>query len=278
MVEANHPELSIAQQCVILGISRSSYYHQPKEVPEDPDLAILEAILEVLKEMPFYGYRRIARELYYLNVTRKQVRRIMKKAGLRAIYPGLQLSKPAKGSKKYPYLLRGINIWLPNQVWASDITYIKLSGGYVYLVTIIDLYSRKVLSWRVSNTMDAQFCVAALEEAIAHYGVPSIFNTDQGSQFTSDAFISVLEEHGIQISMDSVNRALDNIVVERFWRSLKYEDIYLKDYRTMVELKAGIDRYIRFYNSERFHQSLEYETPDTIYESKFLARELKNVA
>jgi putative transposase len=278
MVEKDHPGLSIAQQCVILGISRSSYYYQPKEVPKDPDLAILEAILEVLKELPFYGYRRIARELYYLNVTRKQIRRIMKKTGLRAIYPGLQLLKPAKGSKKYPYLLRGINIWLPNQVWASDITYIKLSGGYVYLVTIIDLYSRKVLSWRVSNTMDAQFCVAALEEAIAHYGVPSIFNTDQGSQFTSDAFISVLEEHGIRISMDSVNRALDNIFVERFWRSLKYEDIYLKDYRTMLELKAVIDRYIRFYNSERFHQSLGYETPDTIYESKFLARELKNVA
>jgi len=278
MVEKDHPELSIAQQCVILGISRSSYYYQPKEVPEDPDLAILEAILEVLKEMPFYGYRRIARELYYLAVTRKQVRRIMKKAGLRAIYPGLQLSKPAKGSKKYPYLLRGINIWLPNQAWASDITYIKLTGGYVYLVTIIDLYSRKVLSWRVSNTMDAQFCVAALEEAIAHYGVPSIFNTDQGSQFTSDAFISVLEEHGIRISMDSVNRALDNIFVERFWRSLKYEDIYLKDYRTMLELKTGIDRYIRFYNSKRFHQSLEYETPDVIYESRFPVRELKNVA
>jgi putative transposase len=278
MVEANHPELSIAQQCEILGISRSSYYYQPKEVPEDPDLVILEAILAVLKELPFYGYRRIARGLYYLGVTRKQVRRIMKKAGLRAIYPGLQLSKPAKGSKKYPYLLRGLNIWLPNQVWASDITYIKLSGGYVYLVTIIDLYSRKVLSWRVSNTMDAQFCVAALEEAIAHYGIPSIFNTDQGSQFTSDAFISVLEEHGIQISMDSVNRALDNIFVERFWRSLKYEDIYLKDYRTMLELRVGIDRYIKFYNSERFHQSLEYETPDIIYESKFLAKEFENVA
>lgn len=278
MVEADHPELSIAQQCGILGISRSSYYYQPKEAPGDPDLVILEAILEVLKEKPFYGYRRIARELSYLDVTRKQIRRIMKKADLRAIYPGLQLSKPAKGSKKYPYLLRGLNIWLPNQAWASDITYIKLSGGSVYLVAIIDLYSRKVLSWRVSNTMDAQFCVAALEEAIAHYGIPSIFNTDQGSQFTSDDFISVLEEHGIQISMDSVNRALDNIFVERFWRSLKYEDIYLKDYRTMLELRAGIDRYIRFYNSERFHQSLEYETPDIIYGSKFLARKLENVA
>jgi len=151
MVEADHPELSIAQQCAILGISRSTYYYQPKEAPEDPDLVILEAILEVLKEKPFYGYRRMAKELAYLHATRKQIRRIMKKAGLRAIYPGLQLSKPAKGSKKYPYLLRGMNIWLPNQVWATDITYIKLSGGYVYLVAIIDLYSRKILSWQVSH-------------------------------------------------------------------------------------------------------------------------------
>ncbi len=278
MVEAKHQELSIGQQCEILGISRSSYYYQPKEMLEDPDFAILVVILEVLKEKPFYGYRKIAREIAYMGVTRKQVRRIMRKAGLRAIYPGLQLSKPAKGSKKYPYLLRGKTIWLPNQVWASDITYIKLSGGHVYLVTIIDLYSRKILSWRVSNTMDAQFCVSALEEAIAHYGVPGIFNTDQGSQFTSDAFVSVLEEHGIQISMDGVNRALDNIFVERFWRSLKYEDIYLKDYQTMTELKAGLARYIRFYNSERFHQALEYETPDTIYESRFSVRELKKAA
>jgi len=230
MVEADHPELSIAQQCTILGISRSSYYYKPKEVPEDPDLAILEAILEVLKERPFYGYRRIARELACLDVTEKQIRRIMKKAGLRAIYPGLQLSKSSKGSRKYPYLLRGMNIWLPNQVWASDITYIRLSGGYVYLVTIIDLYSRKVLSWRVSNTMDAQFCMSALEEAIARYGVPGIFNTDQGSQFTSDAFVSVLESQGIQISMDGVN------------------------------------------------QSLEYETPDVIYGSKFQEKELKTAA
>ena len=278
MVEADHPELSIAQQCAILGIRRSSYYYQPKEVSEDPDLAVLEAILEVLKEKPFYGYRRMARELDYLSVTRKHVRRIMKKAGLRAIYPGLQLSKPAKGSKKYPYLLKGMNIWLPNQVWASDITYLKLSGGYVYLVTIIDLYSRKVLSWRVSNTMDAQFCVSALEEAIATYGVPGIFNTDQGSQFTSDVFVLVLEGQGIRISMDGVNRALDNIFVERFWRSLKYEDIYLKDYRTMPELKEGLGRYMKFYNSERFHQSLEYETPDTIYWSRFPVRELKEIA
>lgn len=197
----------------------------------------------------------------------------MKKAGLRAIYPGKRTSIPARGHARYPYLLRGKAIWLPNQVWATDITYIKLKGGYVYLAAIIDLYSRKVLSWRVSNTMDAEFCVAALEEAIATWGVPAIFNTDQGSQFTSEAFVSVLESHGIRISMDGRKRALDNIFVERFWRSLKYEDIYLKDYQTMEELKQGVKRYFRFYNSERFHQSLDYKTPDKVYSSCFKEQE-----
>ena len=232
-------------------------------MPENPDVVILV-------EKPFYGYREIARETDSRGVTR-----IMKKAGLRAIYPGKQLSKPSKGFKKYPYLLHGKTIWLPNQVWTSDITYLRLSGGYVYLVTIIDLYSRKILSWSISNTMDVQFCVAVLEEAIARYGVPDIFNTDQGSQFTSDAFLAILEAHGIQISMDSVNRALDNIIVERFWRSLKYEDLYIKDYRTLAELKLGVSRSIRFYNTEQFHQSLEYETSDSIYASRFPVGELK---
>jgi putative transposase len=202
----------------------------------------------------------------------------MKKAGLRAIYAGKRTSVPIKWHQKYPYLLRGKAIWLPNQVWATDITYIKLSGGYVYLVAIIDLFSRKVLSWRVSNTLDAEFCVAALEEAIAGYGIPAIFNTDQGCQFTSEAFTGTLERYGIRISMDGVNRALDNIFVERFWRSLKYEDIYLNDYRTLVELKTGLARYFRFYNSERFHESLGYETPDTIYASKFVEQGLEAAA
>lgn len=193
----------------------------------------------------------------------------MKKAGLRALYAGKKTSLPAKGHARYPYLLKGKDIWLPNQVWATDITYIRLKGGNVYLVAIIDLYSRKVLSWRISNTMDAEFCVAALEEAIEVWGTPAIFNTDQGSQFTSDAFVDVLESHSIRISMDGRNRALDNIFVERFWRSLKYEDIYLKDYQTMDELKQGIKRYFDFYNSERFHQSLDYETPDAVYSSCF---------
>lgn len=202
----------------------------------------------------------------------------MKKAGLRAIYAGKRTSVPIKWHQKYPYLLRGKAIWLPNQVWATDITYIKLSGGYVYLVAIIDLFSRKVLSWRVSNTLDAEFCVAALEEAIAGYGIPAIFNTDQGCQFTSEAFTGTLERYGIRISMDGVNRALDNIFVERFWRSLKYEDIYLNDYRTLVELKAGLVRYFRFYNSERFHESLGYETPNTIYAGKFVEQRLEVAA
>ena len=188
---------------------------------------------------------------------------------MRAIYAGKRTSIPGKGHKKYPYLLRGKAIWLPNQVWATDITYIRLSGGYVYLVAIIDLYSRKVLAWRISNTMDAEFCVSALEEAIAIWGVPAIFNTDQGSQFTSDAFVEALESKGIRISMDGKNRALDNIFVERFWRTLKYEDIYLKDYETMSELKLGLRRYFEFYNSERFHAALDYATPNEIYASRF---------
>jgi len=237
---------------------------------DEREIAILKAIMEELRVRPFYGYRKIWRSQQDIGVTLKQVRRIMKRAGLRAIYPGKRTTVPAKEHKKYPYLLRGKKIWLPNQVWATDITYIRLSGGHVYLVAIIDLYSRKVLSWRLSNTLDAEFCVSALKEAIAVWGTPAIFNTDQGSQFTSDAFVNVLEKHGIQISMDGKNRAIDNIFVERFWRTLKYEDIYLNDYQNMANLKAGLKRYFEFYNSERYHQSLEYKTPDEMYASKFM--------
>jgi putative transposase len=211
----------------------------------------------------------VTHELKEFEVTRKQVRRIMRRAGLQAIYPGKHTSVPAKYHKKYPYLLRGKKIWLPNQVWATDITYIKLSGGHAYLAAIIDLFSRRILAWKISNTLDAEFCITALEEAIEAYGVPSIFNTDQGCQFTSDAFIAVLETHKSLISMDGVIRALDNIFIERFWRTLKYEDIYLNDYQTMIELKAGIKRYMLFYNSERFHAAHGYLTPNEVYESKF---------
>jgi len=252
-----------------MGISRSAYYYSPDLERDEKELAVLSAILDELKEHPFYGYRKVAIALQDLDVTRKQVRRIMRKFGLRALFPGKNLSKPAKLHKKYPYLLRDKLIWLPNQVWATDITYIRLKGGYVYLTAIIDLFSRKVLSWRISNTMDTEFCISALEEAIGQYGVPAIFNTDQGSQFTSDKFVTVLEQYGIRISMDGVGRALDNIYIERLWRSVKYEEIYLKEYQSMEDLKLSLKRYFNFYNTERFHQSLEYATPDEIYYEAF---------
>lgn len=262
-------ELSVKKQCKLLGISRTAHYYTPKRAREDQDVMDLQLILEVLQEIPFYGYRKISRKLKPHNplMTRKRVRRIMRRFGLQAIYAKRNLSKANKAHKKYPYLLRGKVIRHPNQVWASDLTYLSLPGGHVYLVAILDLYSRKVLSWRLSNTLDAEFCAEALEEAIELYGEPAIFNTDQGSQFTSDRFIGVLEKHEIEISMDGKGRALDNIYVERLWRSLKYEDIYIKSYESMIELKEGIKKYFNFYNTERFHQSLGYLTPEVMYES-----------
>ena len=262
-------ELSIKKQCELLGISRSSYYYEPAAAAGSQEIKLLKAIIEELRIHPFYGYRKIAEALKYMEVTRKQVRHIMARAGLKAIYPEKRLSIACKEHEKYPYLLREMKIWLPNQVWATDITYIKLSGGNVYLVAIMDIWSRKVLSWSLSNTLDAEFCVSALDDAIESYGIPAIFNTDQGSQFTSDAFTGVLKQHGIRHSMDGKGRALDNIYVERLWRSLKYEDIYLNDYHSMEELKSGVKKYFNFYNTGRFHQSLEYSTPDEIYYSAF---------
>ena len=262
-------KLTIKNQCELLGISRSSYYYNPVPAVDEKEIKILIAIKEELKLHPFYGYRKIALALNNMNVTRKQIRLIMQKAGLRAIYPGKRLSIPVKWHEKYPYLLRDKAIWLPNQVWATDITYLKLSGCHVYLVAIIDLFSRKILSWKLSNTLDTEFCISALEEAIMIYGEPAIFNTDQGSQFTSEAFTGKLENHKIQISMDGKGRALDNIFIERLWRSLKYEEIYLNEYRSMENLKIALKEYFNFYNTERFHQSLEYATPGEIYYSVF---------
>ena len=261
--------LKIKEQCDLLGIHRSLFYYKERDKLRTEEILILKAILEELEIHPFYGYRKIAMALKDMGVTIKQVRRIMRKSGLRAIYPKKNFSKSSKKHKKYDYLLRNMKIWLPNQVWATDITYIKLRGGYVYLIAIIDVYSRKVLTWRLSNTLDTEFCISALEEAISLYGVPYIFNTDQGSQFTSAKFISILEKNGIQISMDSVGRALDNVYVERLWRSVKYEEIYINDYASMGDLKSSLKRYFSFYNSARFHQSLEYSTPDEIYYKAF---------
>ena len=262
-------KLTIKNQCELLGISRSAYYYKPEPSIDEDEIKILKAIIEELKLRPFYGYRKIAIALSDMGVTRKQIRLVMQKAGLRAIYPGKRLSEPNKQHEKYPYLLRGKEIWFPNQVWATDITYIKLNGSHVYLVAIIDLFSRKTLSWKLSNTIDAEFCIAALDEAIMTYGIPAIFNSDQGSQFTSKEFTDKLKSYKIRISMDGKGRALDNIFIERLWRSLKYEEIYLNEYRSMEDLKIALKKYFNFYNAERFHQSLEYDTPDEIYNSVF---------
>jgi putative transposase len=230
---------------------------------------VLKHIREVLEDIPFYGYRKVAREIQArrIPVTEKQVRRIMTKAGLRAIFPGRNLSKARQEHIKYPYLLSGKVIRYPNQVWSTDLTYIKLPTGHVYLMAIIDLYSRKVLDWVLTNTLDAPIFANCLRETIERYGAPAIFNTDQGCQFTSDCWTSVLHEYGIAISMDGKNRALDNIYIERLWRSLKYEDIYIRQYESVRELREGIARYFRFYNTKRFHQSLDYQTPEEVYES-----------
>lgn len=280
MIEPEHPTLSISRQCALLEISRATYYYEQREGRLEADLEDLKLVLAVLRDIPFYGYRKISCALHpeHPHLTRKRVRRIMRRFGLRALYARRSLSKPRKEHKKHPYLLRGKVIRHPNQVWVSDLTYLRLPGGFVYLVAIIDLFSRKVLSWRLSNSMDPAFCVAALEEAIERYGEPAIFNTDQGSQFTSDAFLGVLRRHAIEISMDGKGRALDNVYIERLWRSLKYEDIYLKSYETVVQLAAGVERYFQFYNSERFHQSLDYQTPDEMYQSFIPENQLPLVA
>lgn len=254
-------------------ISRSWYYYQSvdRTIPDNVELEKIGLIREEFCKHPFYGYRKISVALAEHGMTEKMTRRLMKKIGLQAIFPGKKTSTPNQSHQKYPYLLKGKEIIGPNHVWATDITYIKQNGANVYLAAVVDLFSRKVLSWRLSNTMEANFCVDVLEEALRIYGVPAIFNTDQGSQFTSDSFIDVLKSNGIRISMDGKGRALDNIYVERLWRSLKYEEIYLHSYPSMIDLKEGINSYFRFFNTERFHQSLEYATPDEIYFGAFAA-------
>ncbi len=268
MVFLKKEQLPITKQCELLGKSRSWYYYQnyrnPKKVEKDVQDKAL--ILDVYKDYPFYGYRKITLELNdrSIIITRKRVRRLMKELCLYAIYPGPNLSKRNKEHEIYPYLLKDIEITRPNQVWETDITYIPFEFGKLYLVAIIDVYSRKILSWNLSNTMDVDFCTEALFEAIEKYGYPEIFNSDQGSQFTSPRFLKHLKKK-TQISMDSKGRALDNVFIERFWRSIKYEDIYLKSYRTIPELRTGIDNYMKFYNEKRFHESLDYKRPDEVY-------------
>jgi putative transposase len=257
-----HRALSIRRQCRLLGLARSGVYRRPAPADAD-DLALMRRIDELFTAWPFLGSRRLARMLGEDGpaVNRKRVQRLMRRMGIAALGPKPRTSKPAPGHKIFPYLLRGMSIERPNQVWAADITYIPIGRGHLYLVAVMDWASRAVLAWRLSNTMDVSFCVSALEEALARFGTPEIFNTDQGSQFTSLAFTGALERAGIRISMDGRGRWMDNVFIERLWRSLKHEDIYLKGYADGREARAGIGSWIAFYNGRRPHQALANRTP-----------------
>jgi putative transposase len=259
--------LALARQCELAGVARSTAYAPRREGPDPEELALLALVDAEYTRHPFYGSRKMVIYLEQTGhrVNRKRVQRLMRVLGLAGMAPGPDTSCPHPQHKVYPYLLRGMEIDRPNHVWGTDITYVRLARGFVYLVAVIDWYSRKVLAWRVSNTLDSGFCVDCLGQALRAYGNPEIFNSDQGSQFTSEAFTGVLKGHGIAISMDGRGRALDNIFVERLWRSVKYEDVYLKGYAGVPELLLGLTDYFEFYNSERPHQSLGYLTPDAVY-------------
>lgn len=270
--------VSVRRQCELLSLNRSSFYYEPEPInPEDQ--AVMNQIDEIYTKCPFYGARKISRELKRLGffVGRKRTGRLMRLMGLEAVFPKRNTSKPHPGHPVYPYLLRGITINRTNQVWSMDITYIRLKQGFVYLAAVIDWKSRYVLSWKISNTLTTDFCVEALKEALT-YGTPEIFNTDQGCQFTSEEFVKVLKDRKIQISMDGRGRALDNIFVERLWRSVKYENVYLKGYETIPDAEVGLREYFDFYNLQRHHQSLAYKTPWLVYSGLEVAQNPNPVA
>ena len=273
MTHRGHPRLSLVRQCALLGICRSSLYYQPAAASAQ-DLELMALMDRQYLKTPFYGSRRMTVWLriqgHQVNtrkavLSRKRVRRLMQLMDLEAIYRRPNTSKPAPGHKVYPYLLRGLEINRINQVWATDITYIPMARGFLYLVAIMDWHSRYVLAWRLSNTLDVDFGVEALEEALRQ-GKPEIFNTDQGSQFTSEAFTGRLLAQGIQVSMDGKGRCMDNVFVERLWRSIKYEEVYLKAYQNGSEARRGIGAYLAFYNQERPHQALGYQTPGQVFQ------------
>jgi putative transposase len=273
MIEPEHPELSIRRQCELVGLNRSTLYYTPAGESE-LNLHLMRLIDEQYTKTPFYGYLRMTAYLrrppHGYQVNHKRVQRLMQKMGLQAIYPKPRTSIAAKGHKVYPYLLRNLSITRPNQVWSADITYIRMQRGFMYLVAIIDWYSRYVVAWQLSNTLDGRFCLDALDLALAQ-GKPEIFNTDQGVQFTALDFTSHLEEAGIRISMDGRGRALDNVFVERLWRTVKYEHVYLHEYALVPELEKGLYGYFEFYNQERLHQSLSYQTPTEVHFAQMLA-------
>lgn len=259
-------ELSVTQQARLLGICRGSVYYCPRPV-SDADLKLMARIDRLHHDLPFAGSRMLQGLLKKegFDVGRLHVSSLMKRMGIEAVYRRPNTSKPAPGHKVYPYLLRGLVIDRPNQVWATDITYIPMARGFIYLTAVIDWFTRRVLSWRVSITLEAAFCIEAVEEALARYGKPEIFNTDQGSQFTSLEFTKVLTDAGVKISMDGKGSWRDNVVVERFWRTIKYEEIYLRAYANVPEARAGIGQYIQFFNAGRPHSSLDGRTPDEAY-------------
>lgn len=266
MIERHRPGLSIVRQCELLSVNRSGVYHRP--APESAlNLALMRQIDEQFLETPYYGARQMTRHLRRLghDVGRKRIRRLMGKMGLAAIYPKPKTSVPHPQHQTYPYLLKGLVIDLPNKVWCSDITYIPMRKGFLYVTAIMDWASRKVLAWRLSNTMDAEFCAEALEEALALYGAPEIFNTDQGSQYTSQRFTNVLKDRNIKISMDGQGRWMDNVFIERLWRSMKYECVYLHAFETGSQLRTGLMNWIGHYNAQRPHSALAGRTPDEAY-------------
>jgi putative transposase len=265
MIQQGHA-LPLSRQSRILGLSRSSLYYKPVAI-SDRDLMLMRLIDEIHMKYPFYGSRRIRNELLDLghDVGRGHVSTLMRRMGIRALYQKPRLSVAHPAHKVYPYLLRGLEITRGNHCWSADVTYIPMARGFCYLMAVMDWASRRVMAWRLSNTLDASFCTEALEEAIRKHGAPEIFNTDQGSQFTSAAFIGILKTRGINISMDGKGRWIDNVFVERLWRSVKYEDIYLKAYSSITETRRGLTAYFEFYNQRRRHQGLDDKTPDEVY-------------
>lgn len=267
LIEPEHAQLSVRQQCELIGLNRATYYYEPA-TENALNLTLMRLIDEQYMRTPFYGWPRMTAYLQQQGyaVNHKRIQRLMQTMGIQALYPKPSLSKPHPEHKVYPYLLRGLEITRPDQVWSTDITYIPLRNGFLYLVAVMDWFSRYVLSWQLSNTLDNRFCIAALQQAL-QIGRPTIFNSDQGVQFTALSFTALLEKAEIQISMDGKGRALDNIFIERLWRSVKYEDVYLNDYATGPALVAGLTHYFSFYNQERPHQSLNYRTPSAVYHS-----------
>jgi putative transposase len=265
LIDADHPQLSVRRQCALLGLNRSSLYYEPAAETAE-NLRLMRLIDQQYTDCPFYGSRRLTAWLVQAGeeVNRKRVQRLMRLMGLEAVYPKPRLSLAGRGHRIYPYLLRNVRIERADQVWSADITYVPLTSGFMYLAAVIDWYSRYVIAWRLSNTLDGSFCLEMLDEALSH-GQPEVFNTDQGVQFTAEAFTGRLVSAGVAVSMDGRGRCLDNVFVERLWRSVKYENVYLRGYETVPQLQQGLGRYFPFYNEERLHQSLAYQTPARVY-------------